>query len=111
MKIKIIKAGPWQINGNKVNFSLDQVLEIGKDVPDSIGEDMLRCEYAEPVSGKPKIETKEVEEKVVFDIYSTNDKDVLEKYARDTYGIELDKRQSPKALRKQIEKAKEKNNE
>jgi hypothetical protein len=65
MKIKITKAGPWKIGANTRHFHIGDTVESGGDVPDNIIEDMLRCGYAEPCKGRPKIETKEVKSEEV----------------------------------------------
>ena len=59
MKLKIIKAGPWNnIYGKRRVFKLDKVIEVGVDVPDDVAETMLRCDYAIK-HDKHWIETKE----------------------------------------------------
>ena len=114
MKIKVIKSAPWKIGANLKNFVEGQTLEVGVDVPDAIAEDMLRCDYAVPKKGRPRIETKEegtTSSDAEPDI-DAMDKYALEIYARENLGIELDRRKTEKALRKQVRTAmKEKNNE
>lgn len=107
--IVIIKTAPWKIGPNIRTFVEGEKLEVGKDVPDKIAEDMLKHDYAETFNGMPKIETKKVEtisseKEDIIDIDSA-DAEELEIYARDHLGIELDRRKKIGKLRKIVKDA------
>ena len=52
MKIRITREAPWTIKDRLRTFREGEVLDIGTDVPDAVGQEMLIYGYAEPVSTK-----------------------------------------------------------